>query len=115
MRVLTLLLITSIISTSSFAQTATLLEQGEPAPFTGTLVTNERVDKLIKAEKKVIVLEDLRITQEQLIEFHKDQARVTRRKLTEAKYDSYMNVLGAFFIGVLATSVAIRVNKEVMR
>lgn len=109
--ILTILTIT-LISSQVFAQ-STILDKDDPAPYRGILLTPERAEEAAKAEKKVIVLSDLRIAQEELTEYHKDQAKVARRKLTEAKYDSYKNVLISFFVGVIATSVAMKINQEI--
>lgn len=104
-----------IISTQLLAQNLTNLDKGQVAPFSGKLIKVEIVEKLVKDSKKVIVLEDLRMAQESLIEYHKQDAKVSRRRLSEAKFDSYMNVLGSFLVGVLATSIAFRINSEVNR
>lgn len=108
------LLIITLTTSQVFAQ-STILEKGDTAPYKGLLLTPERAEKAAKAEKRVIVLEDLRIAQNELIEFHKDQVKVTRRKLSEAKWDGFWSNTGYFLLGCVLTSVAFKMNKEVMR
>lgn len=112
--IILLTLLITLIS-KSFAQNAASIKQGEVAPFTGVLLTEERADKAMKAEKKVIKLEDLRIAQEELINYHEEQSKTYRRKLVEAKFESFGYVVGAFVIGVLVTGFAAKMNQEINR
>ena len=91
------------------------VKKGDTVAFDGHLVKTERLVKLVKAEKSNIVLSDLRLADEAIIDYHKEDAMQQRQKLSAAKFDSYLNVLGAFLVGVLATSVAMRVNNEINR
>jgi len=102
-----------IISTSSFAETAALLEKGDSAPFSGTLITNERVDKLVKAEKANIVLKDLRIAEKELTEYHRSKAREARTELNKVQLKGYMNTILAFTVGVIVTGFAFKVNQKI--
>jgi len=106
--VLMMFLITSI--TSSFAGT---IQKGEAAPFTGILLTKERAEKAMKAEKANIVLKDLQVAQEELTEYHRDSARKARNELTKTQVRGYMNVIGAFVLGVLVTGFAAKMNNKI--
>ncbi len=108
-----LLVIMLITSINSHSQNAVLIEEGEPAQFTGTLIKNERLDKLVKAEKSNIVLKDLRLSQEELIKYHKEDAKLQRRKLSEAKFDSWISNAGFFALGVILTGFAFKVNQKI--
>ena len=112
----TLLMITLIISitiNSVFAQNAVKLDKGEKAPFSGALVVEETLDELVKAKKSNIVLKDLRITQDEIIEYHKDQARTYRKKLSQAKWDGFWSNTGYFILGVVLTGFAFKVNQKI--
>lgn len=113
MKKLIVLLTMLIISINSFAQNAILLEKDQKAPFSGTLVKNERLDKLIKAEKRELVLKDLGLAKDELIEYHKKDAQTQRKKLREAKFDSFISNVGYFLVGCILTSVSFKIAQEV--
>lgn len=115
MRSMILILLSTTLISSSFAQNAVKLEKGQSAPFEGVLLTKERAEKAVKAEKKNIVLSDLRIAQDELIEFHKTDARRQRRKLSQAKFESHIYNAAYFIFGALAASYAFKIQQEVNR
>lgn len=106
--VLMMFLITSI--SNSFAGT---LQKGEAAPFTGILLTKERAEIAMKAERSNIVLKDLQIAQEELTEYHRDTARVARTELSKAQVKGYIHVIGAFILGVVVTGFAAKMNNKI--
>jgi hypothetical protein len=108
-----LLLILTLLINTAFAQNSVQLKTGETAPFDGHLVKSERLVKLVKAEKKVLVLSDLRIHQEELTVFHKHDARVQRRKLSEAKFKAFMSNTGYFVLGAVLTALTFKFNQKV--
>lgn len=108
-----LLMIFLITINSAFAQNAVTLNKGDIAPFKGALVAPERLDKLVKAEKSNIVLKDLRITQDEIIEYHKDQSRRYRKRLSEAKFDAFMTNTGYFVLGVILTGFAFKLSGKI--
>jgi len=107
------LLITLLLINSAFAQNATKLNEGETAPFSGILVKSERLDKLVKEERSNIVLRDLGIAKDELIEFHKQDARTQRNKLSKAEFKSFWVSSGYFLVGVLVTGFAFKVNQKI--
>lgn len=109
------LLILLLTINTAFAQKSVRLDKDELAPFDGFLITKERTEQLIKAEKKVITLEDLRIAQEQLTEYHKQDAALQRQKLSEAKFDSHIRSSLYFVLGVVLSGFAFKVTQEVNR
>jgi len=102
-----------ILINSTFAQNAVKLNKGDISPHDGILLTTERAEKAMKAEKRELVLSDLRITHEELIQYHKEDARMQRRKLSEAKFKSFWVSTGYFIIGVLVTGFAFKVNQKI--
>jgi len=108
-----LVLIFILIASSVFAQDAAVLNEGDIAPFSGILVKQERLETLVKAEKSNIVLRDLRATQDELIEYHKDTSRLYRKRLAEAKWDGFWSNTGYFVLGIVLTSVAFKVNSKI--
>jgi hypothetical protein len=109
MKVLILLI---IMINTAFAQ-STILNKGDIAPYSGILLTKDRAEKAVKAEKANIVLSDLRIAEEELTEYHRSDARRARTELSKSQIKGYLNVLGAFTLGVLAASFAFKVNQKV--
>jgi len=98
------ILILILLTNSAFAQNAVKLKKGDLSPFSGILVTEEKIIELDKAKRSNIVLKDLRIAQDELVEYHKQDARVQRRKLSEAKFSGFLANLGYFMAGVLITN-----------
>ena len=98
---------------SSFAQNVVKLNEGSVAPFTGALVSDEKFNDLVKAKKKVIVLEDLRAAQEELIEHHKQAARVARTELSKAQFRGFWTNTGYFVLGAILTGFAFKVNQKI--
>lgn len=96
-----------------FAQNATTLQKGDIAPHSGILLTKERAEQAMKAEKKVIVLEDLKLTQDQLIDYHKEDAMRQRRKLSKAEFDSNVKAIGMFVLGVVLAGVAFKLSDKI--
>jgi len=107
------IILTLLLTTSAFAQNSVILDKGEAAPFSGILLTEDRAEKAVKAEKTVITLKALGVAQDALIDYHEQDATLTRRKLSEAKFNSYLNVLGAFVVGVLVTSLAFKATQKI--
>ena len=110
MKILLAILFTTNLA---FAQNAVLLEKDQKAPFSGTLVKNERLDKLIKAEKRELVLRDLGVTKDELIKYHKKDAQTQRKRLREAKFDSFVSNTGYFLLGCVLTSISFKIAQEV--
>jgi hypothetical protein len=108
-----LILILILITNTAFAQNSTTLTKGDTAPFSGVLLTKDRAEKAVKAEKANIVLKDLRISQEELTEYHRQDARIQRRKLSEAKFSGFMSNTLYFVVGVLVTGFAFKVNQKI--
>ena len=113
MKLLNTLILTLLLTNSAFAQNAVKLKSGEAAPFAGVLLTEERATEAVKAEKSNIVLKDLRATQDELIDYHKDNARLYRKRLAEAKFNSFWTNTGFFVLGVFLTGFAFKVNQKV--
>lgn len=111
-KILLMIMLTTLIS-NSFAQNAVVLNKGDIAPFTGALVKSEKLDDLVKAERKNIVLEDLRLTQDELIEYHKDTARKYRTRLAEEKFNSFWTNTGYFVLGVIITGFAFKAADKI--
>ena len=111
--ILMMILTTILISNTAFAQNSVTLNEGDIAPFKGHLVKKERLEKLVKAEKSNIVLKDLRVTQEVLIEYHREDAMVQREKLSKAKFDSNLKSVGYFVLGAVITALTFRLNQKV--
>lgn len=98
-----------------YAENSVIIKKGEEASFDGYLVKKGRVEELIKAEKKSLTLEKLRIVQDDMIEYYKEDAKNSRKKLTEAKWNGFWENTGYFLIGCIITSVAFKVNQEIQR
>ena len=108
-----LILLIILLTNSAFAQNSVKLNKDDPAPFDGHLVKKERLVDLIKAEKKVIVMKDLGIHHNELIEYHRQDARVQRRKLSEAKFGAFMTNTGYFVLGAVLTALTFKLNQKV--
>lgn len=107
------LILSLIFLTQALAQNSQKVKKGEPAPFDGHVVKKERLVKLIKAEKKNITLKDLAATQEEIADYHRGQARVYRKKLSEAKFDAWISNVGYFTLGIILTGFAFKVSGKI--
>lgn len=108
-----ILLITLINNT--FAQNAVTINKGEPASFTGILVKPERMEELIKSDKKILLLEAKFEAQDELIDYHRVTAKEARGKLLEEQIKGNMKGIYGFLTGVLVMSIAFKVSQEVTR
>ncbi len=113
MKKLILIVLSIGLINSSFAQNAVSLNKGAVTPFKGVLITEEKAIELDKAKRSNIVLKDLRISQKELTEYHRQDARVQRRKLSEAKFKSYMGNIGMFVLGVILTGFTFKLNQKI--
>lgn len=113
MKILILILTSITLITSSFAKNATTVTKGEKSPFTGVLLKEKVFNDLVKSDKKVLKLEDLRITQDQLIKYHKEEASMYRKELTKEKIGNSFTNIGYFVLGVLVTSFAFKIQRGV--
>lgn len=115
MKKITILILSIILTTTSFAQDAALLKKDEKAPFDGILLKKERAEKAMKAEKKLIVLQDLSLSQKDLIRYYKEDAQRQRDKLSEAKFKDSLYNTGYFILGVVLASYAFKIQNEIGR
>lgn len=107
------LILTILFTFQVLAQNSVTIKKGEVADFDGHLVKKERLVELIKAEKKNIVLKDLAYTQEEITEYHKDQAREYRKKLRREEFRSFWVGVGYFTLGVLVTGFAFKMSNKI--
>lgn len=109
-----LILMMSMITliSSSFAQSI-IVKKGDTVPYDGILLTKERAEKAMKAEKAKIVLEDLKFTQEKLIKYHKDDAALQRKRLSKEQFKSNIYNVGYFVLGVVLASYAFKIQQEI--
>lgn len=101
-----------ILTTSVFAQTAAKLNKGESAPFSGILITEEKAQELHKAEKRALALSDLRLTDQKIIEYYKDESIQRQLELKQERLSSHLKVIGFFVLGSLLTGFAFKVAIE---
>ena len=109
MKILILILMTNLV----FAQNSTIVKKGDTVPYDGILLTPERAEEAVKAEKKLVTMKALGEAQAALTAFHKEEAVVARKRLTEAKWDGFWSNTLYFALGVVLTSVAFKVNQEI--
>lgn len=109
------LLILILLVNTAFAQNSTYLKSGETAPFDGHLVKSERLEQLIKSDKQKPLLEAKFEAQNELIDYHKGNAKEARSKLLETELKGNLKLIGGFLLGVVITGFAFKVNKEITR
>lgn len=109
------LLLIFLLSFNTYAQTATALKKGDKAPFNGILITEEKAIELDKAERKVLVLSDLRIADKELSEHYRQSAKDAHKKLNKAKFEAYTSGAIGFTLGVLITCFAFKIVQESTR
>ena len=107
------MLILAILTTNSFAQNAAKIDKGEKSPFSGIVVKEDIFNGLVKSDKKVLKLEDLRVVQDDLIDYHKDEAKKYRKELTKEKIGSTLSSTGYFVLGVVIASLGFKIQQTV--
>lgn len=108
-----IIILVILLNNLTFAQNSVIIKEGDTAPFSGILLTEERAEEAVKAEKKVVTLEQLAEAQKELTQFHMDDASEARKRLSRAKWNGFLVNTGYFLLGAILASVAFRVNKEV--
>lgn len=112
---LTMIFLITLTINNSFADNIVPIKLDEPAPFSGYVITKERLTEAYKAEKKVVLLEDLKLTQDSLIKYHKDDAAEQRSQLSKAKFKSNLYNIGYFLLGVVLSSYAFKVSEDIRK
>ncbi len=112
MKTLTLMMLLIALTNNVFAQSAVRIDKGEAAKFKGVLITEEKAIQLDKAQRSNLVLKDLQIAQEDIIKYHREDAKVARTELSRAKFSSFWGNVGSFALGVLVTSVSLSISQE---
>ena len=110
-----IILILILTINTAFAQNSITLNKGEIAPFSGHLVKSEKLKELIKSDKQVPLLKAKFELQEDLIQYHKDNTREIRSELSKSELKGNLKMIGSFFVGVLVTGFAFKVNQEITR
>lgn len=112
MKKILVLTISVIISINSYSQSV-ILEEGQTAPYKGILLTPERAEKAMKAERRELVLRDLGVAKDDLIKYHRKDAETQRKRLREAKFNSFFTNTGYFILGCILTSLSFKIAQEV--
>lgn len=107
------LLILIFVGSSAFAQSARYIKQGDKAPWDGILLTEERAAKAMKAEKKVPILQETLLLQEDLVKFYKEDRDKYRNQLTKDRFGSNIKNIGYFVLGAVITSLTFKLNQKV--
>lgn len=107
-----LIILLLLVTNLAFAETAIVIKKGEAAKFDGVLITEEKAQELHKAEKKVLALSDLRLTDQKLIEYYKDESELRQTELKQERLSSHVKAIGFFILGSLLTGLAAKVAIE---
>lgn len=108
-------LILLLFSFNLYAQTAVPIKQGEKSPITGIVITEDKAKELYKAEEKVLVLSDLRLHDKELLDYYKNVAKDSQKKLNKAKMEAYFSGTLGFGLGILLSCFAFKVVQESTR
>jgi len=100
---LKLLLLLFISSSFVYSNDAVLLKKGNEAPFTGVLVSEQRLDRLVTAEKSNLTLKDLRLIDGDIIKYQNDQIKQLNSEITKKEWSSIGQSLLMFILGVTTT------------
>ena len=111
----TRLILIFLISFNCFSQNAIKIKKGEKASFSGALVKEETLDRLIKSDKKVLVLEQLRLIDEQKVDIYKDRLLNTEKELSKSNRRKFWSNIGYFTLGVIITGLAAKTAIESAR
>ena len=108
------ILLILILLSSTIGWSAETLNKGDLAPYDGVIFNNEEANELVATDKKVLVLEKLRIQYEDKIELQEQRIGLLRGSLEDQnKFWKIGNVgwfsigVGSGFLAIYATSVII--------
>ena len=111
MKIVMLMILLMISIKSSYAQ-ATKLDKGNPAPFKGVLITEDKLVEYDKAERLNIALKDLNNLHDLRHDQYKKDLREAKSELNKAVFKGYVGTIGGFVLGVLITGVAAKAAIE---
>lgn len=107
--IISLLLATQLLA----GENAVKLSAGDISPFDGYLIKEDRVIELDKAERKVPLLEAKIRLQNDLVEFHRDEAGKARRNLSKERWEGNLKGVYGFLIGIVAMSITFKLTEEI--
>lgn len=117
-----MLILTLTIWTTSYSANIVKINKGDPAPFSGVLVTNAKLDEFAGTKKKselqdgkIRSLEALSLNLKDQIAYQKDRARTYQREVLKADTKRFFSNSGYFILGVLLTGVAAKAAIESTR
>lgn len=95
------------------------LNKGEAAPFTGALVTPEKLNdmRVVDEEHKILkkqnlALKDLQIVLEERLEYHKGLAKEYKADVNRSEFKRFWTGVAYFTLGVLLTNAAYKITLE---
>jgi hypothetical protein len=92
-----------LLSFNVYCQNATLLDEGEKAPYNGVLVTEDTFNDLVRSDKKALVLTDLRLVDKDIMDYQKVQIKELNSQLTRKELGSTLQSILMFSLGVITT------------
>ena len=95
------------------------LEEGDKAPFTGALVSPERLNEFRQIdetnrllEKKILTMRDLGVVMESRVDLNKKLAEEYKIEYTKSESKRSMTNLGHFLLGIAITTLAFKIAQE---
>lgn len=95
------------------------LEEGDKAPFTGALVSPDRLNEFRQLdetnrllEKKILTMRDLGVVMESRVDLNKKLAEEYKIEYTKSEAKRSLTNLGHFLLGVAITTVAFKIAQE---
>lgn len=89
-----------LLSTNlAFSQSAYRIQKGESSPISGVVITDSLAKHLYKQEQKVTILEDLRLTNKELLDVYMKQNIQLKENANKAKYEAFWYKVG---LGVIS-------------
>lgn len=104
-----------LLSFNLYGQNAVKVKKGDPSPFDGAVITEETLDKLVKSDKKVLKLEQLRLLEQEKTDIYKNRLNTAEKELSKAERRKFWSNAGHFVLGVLLTGIAAKAAIESSR
>lgn len=116
------LLITILIFSTIDSYAIERITKGQAAPYSGAIITEREVEEYTDLVKKEAVrkaqiknLNDLRIIQDERIDFYQLQVKEVRRELLKSDSKRWLTNIGYFVLGVAITGFAAKAAIESTR
>lgn len=113
------LLLAILLTFNCLAQEIKYIEKGQPAPFTGYVITIDMEKQMRKdkqtLEAKNVVLSDLNVLKDKRITFHQEEAENAYKELRKQRVKTTLYTIGGFTVALGLSAITILALKGAIK